>query len=32
MSYKIYQDYYIEENENCIVEYAKEDEYNDDEL
>ena len=32
MSYQIYHNYYIEENENYIVEYAKEDEYNDDEL
>ena len=32
MSYKIYQDYYIEENDTYIVEYAKEDEYNEDEL
>lgn len=30
MSYKIYKDYYIDENENCIVEYASEDVCEDD--
>lgn len=30
MTYKIYQDYYINENNDYIVEYANEDIYEDD--
>ena len=32
MSYQIYQDYYINENDDYIVEYANEDIYEEDTL
>jgi hypothetical protein len=32
MTYKIYQDYYINENDDYIVEYANEDIYEEDTL